>query len=83
MRTNDVLIVIFEGIRDRVLYRLEPGKMHDGRAAILPQHILKRSLIADITLNRRQRLSANFLDTLQSHRAAIGKIVENHDLFAG
>ena len=83
VRSDDIMIVIFERLGDGILDGFQSGEMHHRRAAILRQHPLQRPLVADIALDHRKRLPADSLDALKRQRTAVGEIVEHDDLFAG
>src|ERR1700761_4967824 len=57
--------------------------MDDDRASEFGQDLLDRSLIADVAFDNGQRLLADLLDAFECCAAAVGKVVEYHDLVAG
>jgi hypothetical protein len=80
LRTDYVVVVVFQRSGDRILDGLQAREMHHGLAAVFDQRAFDGRLVADITLDDNQRLAANPLNPIQRCGIAVAKIIENDDL---
>ena len=82
-RAAHIVVVVAQGLSDRLAYGLEPGKMNYGAEIETLENIAQGCRIADISFDDDGLFAADCRDPSNYRARTIGKIIKYHRLVAG
>ena len=78
-----IVVVIGKGPGNRLAHRLQAGEVHHRPDRVPCEEHLERTAVAHVRLDKDHPPAGDALDAAHHARAAVGKVVQNHNLAAG
>ncbi len=82
-RAADVVLVVREGLLNRLPHRLEPGEVHHRFDLVLGKDPPQPLPVADVDFGESRRPAADLRHPLQRHGGAVAQVVDHDDVVAG